>query len=479
MSNRPDDFEFDDFFDDDSGSEFDFDDDASPRAGDFAADDMPVLDEPEEGGGNRTFVVLAIAMILLFIIGIGVIIFIATRPTGPNEAEQTATAVVIANSTVMAQLAATQTQELSNLQLTQTALAASPTPTETFTPTPTFTATNTPLPSDTPTPDLTGTAAFLALDAISMTQTALAASPTPTNTLLPTDTPQGSIDIASFYATEIAQATQISQFQQDAYATAALFATQLASNAADPLVGDALLAEQAETLAPLLAQATNAAFAGGQVDFGLATAAAVDATLAVSLAQSTSNAPGLQEPLNITAGEATLTAEALAAGAVDLPFTDPIVQQATAAALSALAGLSTPQSDATQAAFATRQAFVDSALLGPQQEPTNTLPATVTPTPEITATTSGLDVVNQTATALANSFLTATALAAPVTPTGEAPVGLPTDGFVPLVPTALPDTGLFDDITGGGSGGLGVLGIALLGLVGVIIAARVMRNRNK
>jgi hypothetical protein len=377
-------------------------------------------------------------------------------------------------------MGATQTQDVLNLQMTQTALAASPTPTDTFTPTPTFTPTDTPFPTETPTPDLTGTAAILALDSISMTQTALAASPTPTDTPLPTDTPPGAIDIESFYATEVAQATAISRFQADVYATAQIFATLISQGAADPFVFDAIVSEQQETLVPLQELATQAAGAAGQVDFALATAAIIDPTLAGNLAQATSNAPGLQQPFIEQAANATATADAAIAGAGGASFDDPLAQQATASGLQAAGALATPLSDATQAAFATRGAFVQAALLGPQQPPTDTPLPTVTPTPEFTPTSSGLDSINQTATALANALLTATALAAPQTPTADVtPAGVPTEGFIPAAPTALPDTGLFDDIVGGDGGGLGVLGIALLGLVGVIVAARVMRNRRK
>ncbi|MFN8561411.1 MAG: hypothetical protein U0703_07280 [Anaerolineae bacterium] len=45
-----------------------------------------------------------------------------------------------------------------------------------------------------------------------------------------------------------------------------------------------------------------------------------------------------------------------------------------------------------------------------------------------------------------------------------------------LVPTALPQTGLFEDVVGGGTGGIGVLALSVIGLVGVIVVSRRLRN---
>ena len=58
-------------------------------------------------------------------------------------------------------------------------------------------------------------------------------------------------------------------------------------------------------------------------------------------------------------------------------------------------------------------------------------------------------------------------------------VGSPTpEGLRPtpgVAPTALPDTGLFDDIAGG-TGGLGALALMALGLVAVIFVSRRLRT---
>jgi hypothetical protein len=111
---------------------------------------------------------------------------------------------------------------------------------------------------------------------------------------------------------------------------------------------------------------------------------------------------------------------------------------------------------ATQSALATRQALINMAL--GLVTPTVVLP---TATPDL----SGLESVNMTATAIAGAFLTATAQAGTPIATVSAQI----------VPTALPQTGLFDDVTGG-SGGVGVLALAVVGLVGVIIVSRRLRS---
>jgi hypothetical protein len=119
----------------------------------------------------------------------------------------------------------------------------------------------------------------------------------------------------------------------------------------------------------------------------------------------------------------------------------------------------------------------------PSPQPSPTPPPTDTPPPTPTViVTSPLDAVNQTATAIADAFLTATAIA------GGVRVGEPTpETFItavvtiPLtpIPTALPDTGLFDDVMGGDAGSMGALALALVGLVGVIAVARHLRSRRE
>jgi len=48
-----------------------------------------------------------------------------------------------------------------------------------------------------------------------------------------------------------------------------------------------------------------------------------------------------------------------------------------------------------------------------------------------------------------------------------------------VAPTALPDTGLLDDIVGGSAGSLGTMALAGLALVAVIVASRRLRANNR
>lgn len=85
------------------------------------------------------------------------------------------------------------------------------------------------------------------------------------------------------------------------------------------------------------------------------------------------------------------------------------------------------------------------------------------------------DAVAQTATALASILQQ---------PTQEGGGGLvPTQEIAATsigpLPTALPDTGLLDDIVGGGAGSIGALMLAIVALVGVIVASRRVRAGNQ
>ncbi|MEZ4671263.1 MAG: hypothetical protein R3E39_25440 [Anaerolineae bacterium] len=195
-----DDFNFDDdfSFDDDqpNGDEFKFDDEPADVVLDddkdagfgFEGEDMPALDdEPGPQRSNRTFIIIAGVMILLFLAGLAAVLFLATRPTGPTDIDLTRTAIVVANATTFAN--ATET-EVANAQLalaaTQTALAPTATP---------LPPTNTPVPTITPTPleptiDPTQAAAnaLLTQVAFDATQTAIAAQITPTQEPINADT---------------------------------------------------------------------------------------------------------------------------------------------------------------------------------------------------------------------------------------------------------------------------------------------------
>ena len=139
---------------------------------------------------------------------------------------------------------------------------------------------------------------------------------------------------------------------------------------------------------------------------------------------------------------------------------------ATEAALATQQAFLTPQAISTQAAIATQNA------LGTRQALINMALGLNTPTPG-----NGLEAVNQTATAIAGAFLTATAQA--VTPGAITVTVSSQQAFPTLAVTALPDTGLFDDVVSGGSGGLGVLALAVFGLVGVIVVSRRLRGVNE
>jgi cytoskeletal protein RodZ len=187
MSNNRNDFDFDDdFFEDDDQFEFGGDEEElTSGLGDEFDEDMPFIEEePEERGGSRTFVVLAILMILLFIGGLALVLFLILRPAEVTPVQLTSTQVVLLNMTVEAQLAGTQTQAREFELLTLTAAA--------FTDTPSPTATDTPVtrpPTMTPTGTLDPTELAATQNALALAQTATAialasqASPTPDLTL--------------------------------------------------------------------------------------------------------------------------------------------------------------------------------------------------------------------------------------------------------------------------------------------------------
>lgn len=147
----------------------------------------------------------------------------------------------------------------------------------------------------------------------------------------------------------------------------------------------------------------------------------------------------------------------------------------------------TPPNLTETAAALTLTALNFTATPSPEPSPTSPLPTPLpSDTPEPTPTiivTSLLDAVNQTATAIAGAFLTATANAGGGVGAGEPTpetfvTAVVTLGLTPI-PTALPDTGLFDDVMGGDMGSMGALALALVGLVGVIAVARRLRSRRE
>lgn len=168
--NRDDDFFGDDLFNDDDDafndaeSRLSFDDDDSFDQGDDLddfdlgdGDDINLDDDEEEetssgeGGPSRTFIILAVIMIILFVLGLGVLLFALSRPTGPTPFDLTATSIVETNVARQALIDQTLTAQAEALNLTATAtlFTATPTPTHTFTPSPTFTETPSPTASPT------------------------------------------------------------------------------------------------------------------------------------------------------------------------------------------------------------------------------------------------------------------------------------------------------------------------------------------
>lgn len=220
MSNR-DDFDFDDdFFQDDDQFDFGGDDDDLPSGlGDEFDEDMPFIEDEGDGNGgsSRTFIVLAILMILLFIGGLALVLFLILRPPdGPTDLELTATQVVLLNQTVEAQLAMTQTaaREFEIMTLTAAAFTDTPSPTATDTPvtrpptvTPTGTLDPTELAATQNALNLAQTATAIALASLAsptpdLTLTAQAASPTPSPTIQVTS----ALDAVNQTATAIAGA---------------------------------------------------------------------------------------------------------------------------------------------------------------------------------------------------------------------------------------------------------------------------------
>lgn len=335
MSNNRSDFDFDDdiFGDENGGFEFP-EDEQLPDVFGTGMEEMPSLEEePDRGGPNRVFIILAVLMILLFIGGLALVFVLITRETGPTDVERTSTQIALLNATVEAQLAATQTQAVFVQQTQAAEIAIAQTGTR--------------------------AAEFLTLTAAAFTDT-----PSPTFTPSP---------------------------------SATLDPTQLA-------LTDIALTDVA---------------------------------------------------LTAISGALAETATAVAAQAIEASPTPEVFVTATF----------TPEPAVTVIVVT-----VEGATVTPEP------PTPEPPTPTIEAT-SPLFAINQTATAIAEAFLEATRQAGGVPATPEGPQ--PTPGFPTLAPspTALPETGLFDDLASGGSSGLGLLAIAIVGLVGVIVLARGLRVR--
>jgi hypothetical protein len=296
MSNRNDfDFDDDDFrFDDDD--DFNLSDDDLPPGLDDD-DDLPDLDEDDERGTgpNRTFIVIATLMILLFLGGLGAILFLATRDTGPTEAELTTTAVLLTNEAVGIALAQTQTQsvEFANLTLTAGAATDTPTPTETptreptVTPTPTLDATDLAGTQLAEQANAAGTAAALATLAARAGEEAANAS------------------LDQLFSTEVAYQTQQAAFVQSSYATTVALATL---GVVPEAVRTQVVEQQSATRVALGSQADFAAIASGLIEAQFATRLPQGGMFSTLVAQGTPAAALTQSALATPQAQATVGA---------------------------------------------------------------------------------------------------------------------------------------------------------------------------
>jgi hypothetical protein len=171
-------------------------------------------------------------------------------------------------------------------------------------------------------------------------------------------------------------------------------------------------------------------------------------------------------------------------------------------ATTAANALLTQTANAILAATQTAIALLPTNTPTPSPTETQSLPPTFTPTPTLDDTALAAAAI-QTADALAltqtaeflltpptptqgvgaqDVALTATALALLLQPTTPTPGGIasPTaeGGIVGVVPTALPDTGFFDDLATG-NGNVGMIALMAFGLAGVILVSRRLRTANK
>ncbi len=132
-----DDDTFGDLEDEGFGSFDEFDDDASLEDG-FTFDDEGVEifegeTAGEDGGSNRTFIVIAAVLVIVLLGSLGVLAYILVGPgLGPSDLELTATRIVQLNATTFAD--ATNTAEAFNVFATETQIALSFTPTASITP---------------------------------------------------------------------------------------------------------------------------------------------------------------------------------------------------------------------------------------------------------------------------------------------------------------------------------------------------------
>jgi hypothetical protein len=165
----------------------DFGDFDQPSLPDADADFSPAGNTPSQGQPrNNTFLIVAIALVIIFLLGLGLIAFFVVKTSGDDANNRaTAAAIQLTNDVIGTDIAGTATAK---------SYSPTPTPTSTFTETPSPTASDTPTPTIevTAVPTIDETAAALALtqsfqltsDALTLAattgQTPVPATPTPT-----------------------------------------------------------------------------------------------------------------------------------------------------------------------------------------------------------------------------------------------------------------------------------------------------------
>ncbi len=148
----------------------------------------------------------------------------------------------------------------------------------------------------------------------------------------------------------------------------------------------------------------------------------------------------------------------------------------TAKALQAeqdAADTATAEFNAEQTALALQATPTTVAQIATEEPPEVTDEPVATEEPTPTQDTGGLSIPAQTATAIT---LLLHGTPQDGNPTVD-PIGVGGTAVPTAAPTALADTGLFDDLSGGGSGFILVLFIAF-GLMGVIFGSRSLRSAN-
>lgn len=528
----------------DLGDDFKFDDDLGDFEGEtdlFAADDdfgddFTFGDEDADvtfdddfaetsEGPSRTFVLVAVVMIIILLAAFGLIVAIVLGGRGPNDRELTATSIVQTNIAVQSALDLTSTRNALDMEATQTADAF------TDTPSPSPTASDT--PTATPDTSLTQTAVFReTLDAANAEATSVAADATATFfailTTEPDIVPGEGIDELAQTATAIAGNVAAPTDDPDAASTtvaqqptqetadnsaeiAALQATQSALEAQiDALIAqiDALETERepireelSNSFVPLVEaiESTQTAVEASGADDTDAQLAELAATLE-ALRDGSLIAPQLTEIAATLEALQGQTGAEVEAQQTALPATQTVLTGAeqVAAQLTPIA--------ATQSALEQQNnelALQLTAVVQSQTELGGVAVAQVDPiqmtetavaglgqgggfaTPTQETVDGGLPTARPTVSGNAVA-LTATALAEILNPPAVTQVPGGGDGGGVVVPTVaigvqppddqLPDTGLFDDIFAGNPA---IIFGAALSLLAVIGLSRVLRSQNR